>query len=91
MRKLTSKEVLDQFPEAMAAMAKRDAEACERKWNGKPPTLKEMKEWQFWADDKSRLHVDDAFHPAYDDVWDVKDKEWVGSDDEYPEEFLHGD
>lgn len=34
-----------------------------------------MKEWQFWTDDKGRLHVDDAFHPAYDDMWDAKDEE----------------
>jgi hypothetical protein len=54
--------------------------------DGKLPTLAQLKRNNFfWLDDRDRLHVDDAVHPAYDDVWNAAIGEWEGSDEAYPE------
>lgn len=37
-------------------------------------------EYRFWVDANGRLHVDDAVHPAFDDVWDPTQRAWFGGD-----------
>lgn len=39
---------------------------------------------RFWKDHRGYLHCDDSLHSAFDDMWDPKTKEWVGSDIAYP-------
>lgn len=43
-------------------------------------------ELQFWVTPDGRLHCDDAYHPAFDDVWNPETEQWEGSSDDYDDD-----